>query len=188
MVHGGAWTSNDRLSPAVLCRELASAGHTVFSLDFRDGRDGKHPCAVQDITAGIRCIRSRADEFGIDPARIGLVGSSSGGHLALLAAIQPDIEAHRGTAGRGRSGCGTGLGRGELRGGAVAGVGSAGTASTMRGASVGTSWLPRIAGTTATRSTCARPACSVHSRTVKRSVCRRYWSCNRARMRTCRRQ
>lgn len=97
MVHGGAWTSNDRLSPAVLCRELASAGYTVFSLDFRDGRDGKHPCAVRDITAGIRSIRFRADEFGIDPARIGLIGSSSGGHLALLAAIQPDIEAHRGT-------------------------------------------------------------------------------------------
>ena len=98
MVHGGAWTSNDRLSPAVLCRELATAGHTVFSLDFRDGRDGKHPCAVQDITAGIRCVRSRADEFGIDPARIALIGSSSGGHLALLAAIQPDLEMHRGTA------------------------------------------------------------------------------------------
>ena len=60
MVHGGAWTSNDRLSPAVLCRELAAAGYTVFSLDFRDGRNGKHPCAVQDITAAIRCIRSRA--------------------------------------------------------------------------------------------------------------------------------
>jgi len=98
MVHGGAWTSNDRLTPAVLCRELAASGYTVFSLDFRDGRNGKHPCAVQDITAGIRCIRSRADEFGIDPARIGLIGSSSGGHLALLAATQPDIEVHRGTA------------------------------------------------------------------------------------------
>jgi len=97
MVHGGAWTSNDRLAPAVLCRDLASAGHVVFSLDFRDGRSGMHPCAVQDITAGVRYVRSRAAEFDIDPTRIGLIGSSSGGHLALLAAIQPDIAAHRGT-------------------------------------------------------------------------------------------
>ena len=97
MIHGGAWTSNDRLSPEVLCRALAGAGFSVYSLDFRDGRNGKHPCAVQDITAGIRCVRSRAAEFGIDPERIGLVGSSSGGHLALLAAIQPDVAAHRGT-------------------------------------------------------------------------------------------
>lgn len=97
MVHGGAWTSNDRLSPDVLCRDFAAAGFTVFSLDFRDGRNGKHPCAVQDITAGIRFVRARAAEFAVDPDRIGLIGSSSGGHLALLAAIQPDIDAHRGT-------------------------------------------------------------------------------------------
>jgi len=97
MVHGGAWTSNDRLSPEVLCSDLAAGGFTVFSLDFRDGRNGKHPCAVQDITAGIRYVRTRATEFEIDPDRIGLIGSSSGGHLVLLAGIQPDIDAHRGT-------------------------------------------------------------------------------------------
>ena len=83
--------------PDVLCRDFAAAGFTVFSLDFRDGRNGKHPCAVQDIVAGVRYVRARAAEFEIDPDRIGLVGSSSGGHLALLAATQPDIDAHRGT-------------------------------------------------------------------------------------------
>lgn len=97
MVHGGAWTSNDRHSHEVLCRHLASSGFAVFSLDFRDGRNGKHPCAVQDITAGVRYVRARAAAFDIDPDRIGLIGSSSGGHLVLLAAIQPDIDAHRGT-------------------------------------------------------------------------------------------
>ena len=97
MVHGGAWTSNDRHSPEVLCRDLATRGFTVFSLDFRDGRNGKHPCAVQDITAGVRYVRARAARLDIDPDRIGLIGSSSGGHLVLLAAIQPDIDAHRGT-------------------------------------------------------------------------------------------
>lgn len=97
MVHGGAWTSSDRRTPEVLCRDLASAGFSVFSLDFRDGRNGKHPCAVQDITAGVRYVRARAAALEIDPDRIGLIGSSSGGHLVLLAAIQPDIGAHRGT-------------------------------------------------------------------------------------------
>ena len=97
MVHGGAWTTNDRHSPHVVCRGLAEAGFAVFSLDFRDGRNGKHPCAVQDIAAGIRYVRARADDFGIDPDHIALVGSSSGGHLALLTAIQPDLPEHRGT-------------------------------------------------------------------------------------------
>ena len=97
MVHGGAWTANDRHSPHVVCHSLAEAGFSVFSLDFRDGRNGKHPCAVRDITAGIRFVRARAGDFGFDADRIGLIGSSSGGHLALLSAIQPDIAEHRGT-------------------------------------------------------------------------------------------
>lgn len=97
MVHGGAWTVNDRLTPHVVSQALALRGMTVFSLDFRDGRNGKHPCAVQDIAAGIRWVRANADRFEIDPERIGLIGSSSGGHLVLLAAIQPDVAAHRGT-------------------------------------------------------------------------------------------
>ena len=98
MVHGGAWTTNDRLTPTVLCEHLAADGFDVFSLDFRDGRNGKHPCAVDDIRAGVRFVRANAPALGVDGERIGLVGSSSGGHLALLAALQPDGDAHGGTA------------------------------------------------------------------------------------------
>ena len=98
MVHGGAWTSNDRHSPVVLCEALAAVGFTVLSLDFRDGRQGKHPCAVQDIAAGVRYARANAGVLAIDAERIGLIGSSSGGHLVLLSACQPDLQAHRGTS------------------------------------------------------------------------------------------
>ena len=97
MIHGGAWSTNHRKTPAAVNRHLAARGLTVFSLDFRDGRNGKHPCAVQDITAGIRFVRAHAARFEVDAARIGLIGSSSGGHLALLAGLQPDIDPHRGT-------------------------------------------------------------------------------------------
>ena len=98
MVHGGAWTANDRHTPVVVCEDLARHGFAVFSLDFRDGRNGKHPCAVQDITAGIRYVRANAERLGVDRDAVGLIGSSSGGHLVLLAATQPDIAAHRGSA------------------------------------------------------------------------------------------
>ena len=97
MVHGGAWTVNDRLTSDVVCSAFARRGMTVFSLDFRDGRDGKHPCAVQDIGAGIRFVRANAARFEVDPDCIGLIGSSSGGHLVLLTGIQPDVSEHRGT-------------------------------------------------------------------------------------------
>ena len=97
MVHGGAWSSGDRHAPTVLCQHFAAAGFTVLSLDFRDGRQGKHPCAVQDVVAGIRYVRANAGALAVAAEEIGLVGCSSGGHLALLAALQPDAPAHRGT-------------------------------------------------------------------------------------------
>ena len=97
MVHGGAWSSGDRHAPAVLCQHFAAAGFTVLSLDFRDGRQGKHPCALQDVVAGIRYVRANAAALAVAAAEIGLVGCSSGGHLALLAALQPDAPTHRGT-------------------------------------------------------------------------------------------
>lgn len=97
MVHGGAWTSNDRLTPSVMCHLLAQRGLTVFSLDFRCGPQFQHPAASSDIAAGIRFFRGQAGDLGIDPDKIGLIGSSSGGHLVLYTALQPNSALHQTT-------------------------------------------------------------------------------------------
>jgi len=94
MVHGGAWTANDRTTPWVMCEALAAAGMLVASLDFRCGPDFKHPTASADIAAGIRYVRMHADELQVDPKTLGLIGSSSGGHLVLLTALKPDVPEH----------------------------------------------------------------------------------------------
>jgi acetyl esterase len=96
-VHGGAWNKNDRTSIFVLNRALAAAGLLVLSLDFRQGPDFKHPSASQDIAAGVRHLRVHAEYYGIDANDIGIIGSSSGGQLALLAALAPDSEQYFGT-------------------------------------------------------------------------------------------
>lgn len=97
MIHGGAWTANDRLTPFVLNEALARRGLLVASLDFRCGPDYQHPTASSDIAAGIRYVRNNAKEWGIDSDQIGLIGSSSGGHLALFTAIQPNVSIHQQT-------------------------------------------------------------------------------------------
>ena len=98
MVHGGAWTANDRTTPWVMCEALADRGMTVLSLDFRCGPDFQHPSASADIAAGVRYARIHADELNIDPARIGLIGSSSGGHLVLLTGMTPNAPHHTTTS------------------------------------------------------------------------------------------
>src|SRR5262245_1904780 len=88
-VHGGAWSRNDRTSGAVHGRGLAASGLVVVSLDFRQGSAHKHPAASADVAAGVRYVRAHAGRLGIDLRRVGIVGSSSGGQLALLAGLNP---------------------------------------------------------------------------------------------------
>ena len=96
-VHAGAWNSGDRYSGQRYDRKLMAAGIAVLAIDFRCGPDHQHPSAVVDIRASVRFARENLSALGIETSCFGLVGSSSGGHLALLAGLQPDLPEHGGT-------------------------------------------------------------------------------------------
>ncbi len=62
---------------------LAEHGVSGFVLKYRLGTHGyRHPRMLEDATRAVRLTRSRAKEWGIDPKRVGIMGSSAGGHLA----------------------------------------------------------------------------------------------------------
>jgi acetyl esterase/lipase len=63
---------------------LSNLGVTSFVLKYRMKEFG-HPAPLQDVLRAVRLVRSRAAEFKINPARIGVMGSSAGGHLAASA-------------------------------------------------------------------------------------------------------
>lgn len=63
---------------------LSTLGVTAYVLKYRMQEYG-HPAPLQDVLRAVRTLRSRAAELGIDPARIGVMGSSAGGHLAASA-------------------------------------------------------------------------------------------------------
>lgn len=65
-------------------RWLSTLGVTSFILTNRVGDYG-HPAPLQDVLRAVRIVRSRAEEFKINPERIGVMGSSAGGHLAASA-------------------------------------------------------------------------------------------------------
>ena len=88
-IHGGAWTTGDLTDGKARDRYLAEAGIAVAAINFRHAADG-YPTSSIDINYAIRWVKARAEELGIDPARVGLCGQSSGGHLAMLAAMRPD--------------------------------------------------------------------------------------------------
>ena len=86
LVHGGGWRSGDRGWWAAQGRRLAARGWVAFSVDYRLAPAHTFPAAVEDVRAAVRWVRAHADDYGVDPDRIALLGGSAGGNLALLAA------------------------------------------------------------------------------------------------------
>lgn len=62
---------------------LNQHGVTCFVLKYRLGSSGYHyPAEFQDATRAVRWVRAHADDYKIDSHRVGIMGSSAGGHLA----------------------------------------------------------------------------------------------------------
>ena len=62
---------------------LNESGITCFVLKYRLGSAGyRHPAMLNDAARAVRTVRSRAAEWSVDPRRVGIMGSSAGGHLA----------------------------------------------------------------------------------------------------------
>jgi hypothetical protein len=87
--HGGVWYKHDRLNDAHTDEPLARSGAVVVALDFRQGPEFKYPASSIDINYGIRWCKAHAREWNSHPDRVGVRGASSGGHLAMLAALRP---------------------------------------------------------------------------------------------------
>jgi acetyl esterase len=91
-VHGGAWVQGDRLNNAVMHQYLAEHGIAIFALDFRMAPAYRYPVAVADVNFGIRWAKANRERLGITTQVIGGLGTSSGGHQIVLAALRPDDE------------------------------------------------------------------------------------------------
>src|SRR5215470_15320292 len=94
-VHGGAWNNKNRTDGQNTALDLAAAGIVVLSIDFRNAPEAPYPASLQDINYGIRWLKAHAEEFGSSAERVGAYGTSSGGHLILLAAMRPDDPRYR---------------------------------------------------------------------------------------------
>ena len=88
-LHGGAWTKKDRTSDAGTDEPLARSGVVVVALDFRMAPEAQYPASLADINYAIRWCKSRAAQFHARADRVGILGVSSGGHQAMLAAMRP---------------------------------------------------------------------------------------------------
>jgi acetyl esterase len=89
-VHGGAWVNKDRTDNDFIAKALAESGILVASIDFRMPPEAPYPASLADINVATRWLKARARLYGSRPDWVGSIGTSSGGHQVLLAAMRPD--------------------------------------------------------------------------------------------------
>lgn len=86
LLHGGGFTEGDRIGGGMraLCELMAHSGMAGISIDYRLAPDHVFPAQLEDVAHAVEWLRApeQVERFGIDPAKIGLLGSSAGAILA----------------------------------------------------------------------------------------------------------
>ena len=88
-LHGGAWNRKDRLAEEPMDRAIAASGVLVVAIDMTIAPEAPYPACVQDANYGVRWLKSKAAGWNGDSSKIGVYGSSSGGHVAELLGMRP---------------------------------------------------------------------------------------------------
>jgi acetyl esterase len=88
-LHGGAWNNKDRMANAPMDEAIAKSGVLVVAVDMTLAPEAPYPACVQDASYAVRWLKWKAPGWNGDPAGLGVLGSSSGGHVAQLLGMRP---------------------------------------------------------------------------------------------------
>jgi acetyl esterase/lipase len=93
IIHGGGWRSGSRTGFRDEARLLAGQGYVAATIDHREASAGVNtfPAAVEDVRCAVRYLRANAAGLNGDPTRLGVIGESSGGHVASMLGVAADV-------------------------------------------------------------------------------------------------
>jgi len=98
-IHGGGWRSGDKGGGVRRLIPFAQKGYFTASINYRLTGIASFPAQIEDCKCAIRFLRANADRYHLDSARIGVWGSSAGGHLAALLGTSGGIDRLEGSGG-----------------------------------------------------------------------------------------
>lgn len=81
-IHGGGWRGGSKFPCPFL--GMVNRGYAVASIEYRFSQKAVFPAQIQDCQAAIRWLRGHAEKYGLDAAKVGVIGGSAGGHLSAL--------------------------------------------------------------------------------------------------------
>ncbi len=89
-IHGGGWRGGSK-NAINRCAQVLNHGYALASVEYRLSGEAKFPAAIEDCKAAISYLRWKAKNYGLDPDRFGVWGSSAGGHLVALLGTTNDV-------------------------------------------------------------------------------------------------
>lgn len=99
-IHGGAWRGGNKRSGARRLAPLVASGdYAGVSIGYRLTGEAVWPAQIHDLKAAIRWIRANANNHHLDPDRLGVWGSSAGGHLVAMLGTSGGVETLEGNLG-----------------------------------------------------------------------------------------
>ena len=92
-IHGGGWRGGDKSNfrNSGVLSLLKSRGYAVVVINYRLSSEALFPAQIMDVKAAIRWIKANAATYALHKDKIGVWGSSAGGHLAALAGTSGDV-------------------------------------------------------------------------------------------------
>jgi acetyl esterase/lipase len=84
VIHGGAWRQGNKADVRPILPQFAQRGFVAISPQYRFCPQDAFPAQVHDVKAAVRWLKVNSKKYKIDPDRIGAIGFSAGGHLALM--------------------------------------------------------------------------------------------------------
>jgi acetyl esterase/lipase len=92
VIHGGGWSAGNKTQHDNMVKLAAARGYVAATVGYRLAPDHVFPAQVNDVKCAVRFLRAHADEYKLDPNRIGAVGFSAGAHLAMMLGVtdKPD--------------------------------------------------------------------------------------------------
>ncbi|CAG7648588.1 Acetyl esterase [Paenibacillus solanacearum] len=91
-IHGGGWNHGNRKDALrSISGYVTKRGYVGVSVEYRLTPEAPFPAQIQDVKLAIRFLRAHAEQYHLDPSRIGVWGVSAGGHLASLLGTTGDL-------------------------------------------------------------------------------------------------
>ena len=90
-IHGGGFRAGSRRGYLQQCVALVKKGYVCATADYRLAPAAPFPAAVHDVKAAVRYLRANASRLNLDPAKIGVMGGSAGGHLVLFLGVTGNV-------------------------------------------------------------------------------------------------